>query len=64
MNIFIYVLAEAFDVEAIYTALKDLKKGGGVDLPIYDFKTHTRSNKCQRVIQFPQKGKASTQHLN
>uniref|UniRef100_A0A061RT66 Uridine kinase n=1 Tax=Tetraselmis sp. GSL018 TaxID=582737 RepID=A0A061RT66_9CHLO len=34
---------DAFDEEAIITCLTALKEGKGVDVPVYDFKTHSRS---------------------
>ena len=39
----------AFDTESILRCLKDLKAKKPVDIPIYDFTTHSRSSEVQRV---------------
>ncbi|KAJ3022062.1 hypothetical protein HKX48_007102 [Thoreauomyces humboldtii] len=39
----------AFDYEALHQTLLNLKKGVKVDVPIYDFNTHNRLDKCQTV---------------
>ncbi|KAI8818539.1 uridine-cytidine kinase 1-like 1 [Fimicolochytrium jonesii] len=40
---------DAFDYEALQQTLKDLKRGVKVDVPIYDFSTHSRLDKTQTV---------------
>jgi uridine kinase len=39
----------AMDQEAIMQCLLDLKARKAVEVPIYDFKTHSRSTETQRV---------------
>jgi uridine kinase len=43
---------DAFDNELMKSTLKDIDKGLRVDLPVYDFKTHTRS-KTEKKIVYP-----------
>jgi hypothetical protein len=37
-------ITDAFDFDLCYDVLRKLKSGKGVELPIYDFKTHSRYN--------------------
>ncbi|XP_063902015.1 uridine-cytidine kinase-like 1 [Zophobas morio] len=39
----------AFDFDLCYDVLRKLKSGKGVELPIYDFKTHSRSKETQKL---------------
>ncbi|KAJ1985554.1 Uridine kinase [Dimargaris cristalligena] len=39
----------SFDYELLFKTLQALKQGEKVDIPIYDFKTHSRTNRTQRV---------------
>ena len=40
---------EAFDSDLLTTHLKELAEGRAIDKPIYDFLTHTRSDRTERV---------------
>ncbi|KAL9653512.1 hypothetical protein ABK040_002145 [Willaertia magna] len=40
---------DAFDYAIFEEAIKELKNGNGVDIPVYDFKTHSRTNETERV---------------
>eukprot|EP00270_Netrium_digitus_P013553 TRINITY_DN4517_c0_g2_i2.p1 TRINITY_DN4517_c0_g2~~TRINITY_DN4517_c0_g2_i2.p1 ORF type:complete len:489 (+),score=116.09 TRINITY_DN4517_c0_g2_i2:272-1738(+) len=40
---------DAFDTEAMLVTLMELKAGKAVDLPIYDFLTHKRSDKTRKM---------------
>ncbi|KAJ1972257.1 Uridine kinase, partial [Dimargaris xerosporica] len=40
---------DAFDYELLFDTLKKLKQGKQVDIPIYDFKTHSRTDRTQCV---------------
>lgn len=40
---------DAIDWELLTKTIKDLKDGKSVDIPIYDFKTHSRTDKSQRI---------------
>ncbi len=40
---------DALDNELLITHLKELKAGRAIEMPVYDFKTHTRTKQVQRV---------------
>jgi uridine kinase len=40
---------DAFDMELLYLHLRDLLAGRAIDRPIYDYRTHSRSPKTERV---------------
>lgn len=40
---------DALDNELLIYHLKELKAGRAIDMPVYDFKTHTRTKQVQRV---------------
>lgn len=40
---------DALDNELLIAHLKELKAGRAIDMPVYDFKTHTRTKQVQRV---------------
>nr|QKY14883.1 uridine kinase (UK) [Polytomella parva] len=40
---------DAFDTPLLMSCLKDLQDGKAIDVPIYDFTTHSRSGKVRRV---------------
>lgn len=40
---------DALDNELLITHLKELKAGRAIEMPVYDFKTHTRTKEVQRV---------------
>jgi uridine kinase len=40
---------DALETELLIEHLHQLRNGEGVDVPIYDFSTHTRTNRTQRV---------------
>lgn len=40
---------DALDNELLITHLKELKAGRAIEMPVYDFKTHTRTQQVQRV---------------
>ena len=39
----------ALEHELLYEHLKELKRGNGVDIPVYDYNLHTRSDKVRSV---------------
>ena len=43
----------AFDFNLLSNHLKNLDNKGNVEIPIYDYKTHTRSNKTNKIIEKP-----------
>jgi len=43
----------AFDFNLLLNHLKNLDNKGNVEIPIYDYKTHTRSNKTNKIIEKP-----------
>jgi len=43
----------AFDFNLLLNHLKNLDNKGNVEIPIYDYKTHTRSNKTNKIIGKP-----------
>jgi len=40
---------DALETELLVEHLTQLRNGGGVDVPVYDFATHTRTDRTQRV---------------
>ena len=43
---------DSFDYEALFDTLLNLKKGNKVEVPIYDFKTHTRlAGKVKSIVE-------------
>ncbi|KCV70368.1 uridine kinase [Fonticula alba] len=40
---------EAFDIDLVYESLKKIKKGQPVDIPVYDFTTHSRRPEKQVI---------------
>jgi uridine kinase len=40
---------DAFDYEIFLTTVQKLKLGGAVDIPVYDFKTHSRLDKTECI---------------
>eukprot|EP00271_Cylindrocystis_brebissonii_P010289 TRINITY_DN26443_c0_g1_i1.p1 TRINITY_DN26443_c0_g1~~TRINITY_DN26443_c0_g1_i1.p1 ORF type:complete len:521 (-),score=81.55 TRINITY_DN26443_c0_g1_i1:526-2088(-) len=40
---------DAFDTEAMFQTLVDLRKGKSVEIPIYDFTTHQRSTRTRKM---------------
>lgn len=44
-----YDMPEAFDNDLFYEDLLKIKNGQSIDMPIYDYKIHTRSKESQRV---------------
>ncbi len=45
-----YALADAFDLVLLVDTLKKLKEGRQVEVPIYDFSTHSRSKEVVRSL--------------
>jgi len=43
----------AFDFNLLSNHLKNLDNKGNVEIPIYDYKTHTRTNKTSKIIYKP-----------
>ena len=43
----------AFDFNLLSNHLKNLDNKGNVEIPIYDYKTHTRTNKTSKIIDKP-----------
>ncbi|MCK5223261.1 uridine kinase [Candidatus Calescamantes bacterium] len=43
----------AFDTDLLITQIKQLKKGEPIEVPIYDFKTHSRKEKTQSLTVAP-----------
>lgn len=43
----------SIDIDLIVEHLKDLKNGFSIDMPIYDFATHTRGNKSKTIKPSP-----------
>jgi len=42
-------IADAFDYESFEQSTRELKAGNPVDIPVYDFKTHSRTTETDRV---------------
>jgi uridine kinase len=46
---FLLSIVDAFDYDLLFTTLQNLKKGIKVDVPIYDFATHSRLAKTTPI---------------
>ncbi|MBC7900970.1 MAG: uridine kinase, partial [Saprospiraceae bacterium] len=44
---------DSIDSEMLYNHLKRLKSGDSVEMPIYDFKTHTRNAETEHIVPKP-----------
>ena len=43
---------DAFDVELLSTHLEALARGEAVDMPVYEFATHSRSSRTRRTVSY------------
>ncbi|KAF0974452.1 hypothetical protein FDP41_006484 [Naegleria fowleri] len=48
-NVYDFDHPDAFDYDAFEESTRELKAGNPVDIPVYDFKTHSRTSQTERV---------------
>lgn len=46
---YVHVSIDAFDFDLMVSTLKKLREGGRVEVPVYDFTTHSRAKYTVRI---------------